>query len=204
MHLRLGSLSALTGEYVLFLRGDSYLRPRVLERIDSTGIEGKIVLSPVEFIGGVNGKERLNPPERWTPEALLEAGPLPPGIVAWPRGMLEENFSDLQRLQLGPFGTLAWLLFAHRSGREALVLEEPAVEMWDDRDGPSCWTGLVFETLFTLGSILKRWDGHGNLADRIVHTIRSLPSEFRPHLDEQELTEAERLEWLTSRIPLVE
>lgn len=208
MHLRLGCLSSLTGDYVLFVRGDSYLRPGTLERIDAVGEDGEVLLSPAEFTGGINGGQRLDPPAQWTPQRLLESGPLPPGTVAWPRTVLEENFADLQGLKLGPFSTMGWLFFALRGGRDARILYEPAVEMWDDRDGASCWTGSVFETFSNLGSLIERWDGHGDLVNRIQNSIRSLPSDFRPPFgespDDREMTETEPLEWVTSRVPLVE
>ncbi len=208
MHLRLGSLSSVTGEYVLFLRGDSYLRPRVLERIDQTGGKTELLLSPAEFIGGVSGHERLPPPVQWAPQALLEAGATPSGTVAWPRKVLEEKFADLQGLKLGPFSTLGWLLQFFQDGIQARALEETFVEIWDDRDGPTCWTGSVFKTLSNLVTMLERRNYEQELVNRIRSTIDSLPAEFRPSSDnsfeDSRDTEAEPLEWIISRMPLVE
>lgn len=208
MHLRLGSLSSVSGEYVLFLRGDSYLRPRVIERITDPAHDGGVLLSPAEFTGGIGENQRLDPPGEWTLKRLLEAGPLPPGSVVWPREKLVGIFSDLQALKLGPFSTMGWLILLQQQGVESRSLDKPAVEIWDDREGPSCWTGTVFESLLTLGSLLDRYDDPAELSARIRATIQSLPAEFCPSGDKglelNEAADAVPLEWVTRRVPLVE
>lgn len=208
MHLRLGSLASVSTEYVLFLRGDSYLRRRAIQRITNRVRDGDVLLSPAQFTGGVSDAQRLNPPRNWMPEDILEAGPLPPGSVVWPREQLATSFSDFQRFELGPFSTMGWLLLLQERGLEATILDEPAVEMWDAREGASCWTGTVFETLMNLGSFLDRYDDTGDLSARIRATLQSLPGGFRPSLEEtiedDGSTEAAPLEWVTSRVPLAE
>lgn len=163
-HLRLGSLSYLRTDHILFLAADSYLLPEALDRIETRPSE-KLVLGGTNYLDPSNENWSLEPPSGWNPEALLEAGPIPPGSVVWPRSGLIEVFPKVQPLQTGPFTTLAWLLVLHANDWPADLDDAPQIETWDHRVGDYCWTRSVYRSLVSLEDILPERASQ----DRILH-----------------------------------
>lgn len=194
--LRLNSLRHVEGDRVLFLRANSYLRRGVIEQINELGSPDSVVLGPATFVNW-NGESRTFPAaDELTLSAIANAGPLPPGTVAWPRDVLESVAPDLRRLRLGAFTTMGWLMVLADRGIEASTLESPLVETWDSRSGPACWTRCTVEALKRLRERMK---GNESLRRRLDVSL-----EWLKDGSACEPGDSDAYDWVVEAVPLTE
>jgi hypothetical protein len=194
--LRLNSLRHVEGERVLFLRANSYLRREAMDELDEHGSPNNVVLGAATFVDRDGERRTFPPADELTLSAIANAGPLPPGTVAWPRKVLESITPDLRRLRLGPFTTMGWLMVLADRGIEASGLDTALVETWDSRSGPACWTRCTVEALTRLR---ERVTGDESIRERLSASLER--SESDP---DSESEGSDVYEWVDETIPLTE
>jgi glycosyltransferase involved in cell wall biosynthesis len=152
-HLRLGVLEELHTDYVLFLRGDSYLKRDTLEQIGKPG-RSTMAIGGVDYLDPDGNSWTRSAPDNGI-DPLLKHGPVAPGSVVWPREALIDNFTRLQVAEFGPFTALGWLLLLEDRGGNLESYRESFVETWDDRAGESAWTTGTIQGLINLRELIR-------------------------------------------------
>lgn len=198
--LRLDSLQHVEGDRVLFLRANSYLRRDAVRRIDELGTRDSAVLGAATFIDRDGDRRTHSAPEEVTPRSIVEAGPVPPGTVVWPRKFLESVLPDLRRLRLGSFTTMGWLMALADRGMEASRLEAPIVETWDSRVGPACWTRSATGALKRFRERLK---GNESVRERLSASLKQAENGPLP-VNEGLAGDPEVYDWVLEGFPLTE
>jgi glycosyltransferase involved in cell wall biosynthesis len=176
MHLRLGSLSEVNTDYVLFLNGDSYLSRGTVQKLHQTvdGDGDDVCVGRADFLPR-SGESWSSPlPVNSNTESLLDCGLLPSGVILWPRERLVEMYSDFQGMKVGPFAQILWLLELVRGGTDLHFLNEILIETWDLRLGESCYTTATFESMINFLGYVHEKSYSTHASNRLEGTIETL------------------------------
>lgn len=209
MELRLGCLPEVEAQHVLFLDAESYLRPDAIGVVkEDIGANG-LLINSVEYLRPDETRWIVSPPTNWNPESLLKMGPIPSGMVLWNREVLEEVYSRLQPLQLGPFTTLGWMLIIMDANYGATLCEDALVETWDDTEGDSCWTRSSYRALRNLIELLEELNLRDNVVSGLIDAANNLKDDRIPDMEALSLEsengeERINLEWVGEHLPLPE
>ncbi len=203
-HLRLDVLGELDTTFVLFLRGDTYLKRTALEHV-GTRTNISPILGGVKYITPGGQSWSRTSPAGPSLKALLEYGPPVQGSIVWPRQALVENFPRLRVLDLGPFTTLGWLVILLDQGLPLESLHDTMIEAWDDREGEYRWTLRTVESMLALESLLETLEVPDGLMRRFKVTVdRILDEGVYPIEQGRSIRSGREFPWADTNVPLHE
>jgi glycosyltransferase involved in cell wall biosynthesis len=202
-HLRLGVLEELQTDYVLFVRGNTYLKRDTLESVETAG-DSTLVTGGVDYLDrDGNSWSRTAPVNEST--SLLKHGPVEPGSVIWPRRALIDNFTRFQVTEFGPFTALGWLILLGHQDWQIDSHETTFVETWDDREGESVWTAATVESMIRLLELINEVDSSAAATGQFQATVqRILQRDSYPVEYDEKASAKSPFQWADMDCPLPE